>query len=289
MTPKVSVIIPTYNQSSYIEKAIESAIAQTYANLEIVVADDCSSDSTEQVIRRFQENEKFKYFRNPHNLGRVGNYKNALENYATGEWVVNLDGDDFFCDDNFISEVVDIIHSHGDQNIVFVQGGQYISKQGRLILDNPHIPSDTLLIDGNEYFLNFHRFKHFSHLSTVFDRRKAIEIDFYRLDIASSDIESFLRLALHGKVVLVKKPYGVWVHHTSNFSQNLTLKSARANYKYITSAYQYARERGLDRMALFKWRLRQQASLLRQQGSYFVKKYSGLYSVGVSAAYSILS
>lgn len=282
MIPKVSVIIPTYNQSSYIAKAIESALAQTYANLEIVVADDCSTDSTEYAVSRFQSNDKVKYFRNPSNLGRVKNYKRALETYATGEWVVNLDGDDYFCDENFISEVVDIIRSHPDQDIVFVQGGQYISKQGRLILDNPHIASDTLLIDGAEYFLNFHTFQHFSHLSTVFNRKKAIEIDFYRLDIASSDMESFLRLALHGKVVLVKKPYGVWVHHTSNFSQNLTLKSARANYKYITSAHQYARERGMDRIALFKWKLRQQLSLLRQQGSYFVRKYGRLYSVGLS-------
>lgn len=277
MVPKVSIVIPTYNQSNYIEKAVESALAQTYINLEIIIADDCSNDSTEQFIRRFRENEKVKYLRNPHNLGRVRNYKNALENHATGEWVVNLDGDDFFCDDKFISEVVDIIRSHSDQGIVFVQGGQYISKHGRLILDNPHIPSDTLLIDGDEYFLNFHRFKHFSHLSTVFNRKKAIEIDFYRLDIASSDIESFLRLALHGRVVLIKKPYGVWVHHTINFSQNLDFESAKANFKYITSAYRYARERGLDIVALQKWRIRQQISLLRQQGSYLIKRYSRFY------------
>lgn len=277
MMPKVSILIPTYNQASYIEKAVESALAQTYGNLEIIVADDCSSDSTEQVIRRFQGDERVRYFRNSHNLGRVKNYKNALENLATGDWVVNLDGDDFFCDEKFISEVVDILRSRADQNIVFVQGGQYINRQGKLVLDNPDIPSDMLLIDGEKYFLNFHRFKHFSHLSTVFNRREAVAIDFYRLDIASSDIESFLRLALHGRVVLVKKPYGVWVHHTSNFSQNLTLKSARANHKYITSAYQYARDRGMDRVALYRWKVRQRMSLLRQQVSYFVKKYSRFY------------
>ena len=273
MLPKVSVIIPTYNQSNFIKKSVESALAQNYVNFEVIISDDCSTDSTELVLVDLLYNEKVKYFRNKKNLGRVGNYKHALEKYATGDWVVNLDGDDYFCDNNFLSEVIDIVVRQTAERIAFVQGGQYISKNGLLILDNPAISSEILLMDGKEYFYNFRKFNHFSHLSTVFNRKKAVEIDFYRLDISSSDIESFLRLALHGQVILIKKPYGVWQHHQTNFSQNLNFKLVMTNFKYIDSVYRYARKQGLNTMRLFFWKIRQQL--------FFIRRYSNLNTLSI--------
>ena len=49
--PKVSVIIPTYNRAEFLRSAIESALKQTYTDLEIIVSDDKSTDHTEQVVR----------------------------------------------------------------------------------------------------------------------------------------------------------------------------------------------------------------------------------------------
>lgn len=52
----VSVIIPSYNREKTIKRAIESVLNQTYKNLEVIVVDDCSNDSTERVVKLIQDN-----------------------------------------------------------------------------------------------------------------------------------------------------------------------------------------------------------------------------------------
>ena len=90
---KVTIMIPTYNQAGFIRDAIDSALAQNYPELEVIVCDDASSDETYQVVASIQD-RRLKYIRNPINLGRTNNYKNLLHNHAIGDFVVNLDGDD---------------------------------------------------------------------------------------------------------------------------------------------------------------------------------------------------
>ena len=121
-SPKVSIQIPTYNQEDYIAAAIESALMQDYGNIEIIVADDCSTDNTQGIIKKFENNPKVKYFRNKKNLGRVANYHKALYEYCTGDWVVNLDGDDYFIAANFISDGISQINNHPGEKIVIYQG-----------------------------------------------------------------------------------------------------------------------------------------------------------------------
>jgi len=247
--PLVSIVVPTYNQRDFIVRAVESALDQSYEPLEVVVADDCSQDDTEVILkRRFSDNPKFRYFKNDFNKGRVANYRYALHNYARGQWVVNLDGDDYYCDRDFISLSIEMI-SRSTSPIVFLQAGQYIEMEGRMIVDNPCIKTSSLQMDGKLYFLRYAEWKHFSHLATLFDRELAKSIDFYRLDIASADIESFLRLAMHGHVILLKRPVGVWVHHGSNYSQHLTWRSVFKNFDSVRRPFLYS---GGFQIGLFK-------------------------------------
>ena len=81
-TPKVSIIIPTYNQSKYIKKAIQSALNQDYNNLEVVVSDDNSNDNTFEIVKPLLlQHINLKYFKNPRNIGRVANYNKVLNEY----------------------------------------------------------------------------------------------------------------------------------------------------------------------------------------------------------------
>ncbi|HLU90741.1 MAG TPA: glycosyltransferase family 2 protein [Cyclobacteriaceae bacterium] len=91
---KVSVCIPTYNQSLYLEKAIRSANRQTLAPYEIIVSDDASTDETPEVLNRLSaEIPHLKIIRQPANLGTSLNVDACLR-AATGEFVVRLDSDD---------------------------------------------------------------------------------------------------------------------------------------------------------------------------------------------------
>lgn len=254
MFPSVTIMIPTYGQAHCVHKAIESALAQDYPNLEVIIADDCSPDHTEEVVKKYLQDKRVRYYRNSTNLGRVKNYKRTLEDYATGEWVINCDGDDYYIDNHFISEAIKIINSYQDQKIVFLQGGKILEFPNRTMYDLPNIDTEIQLIQGKQYFLNFNRATSFSHIATLYNRSIAKNIDFYRYDILSTDRESILRLALHGNVLLVKKAYAKWIGHEENFSQKTDLKLIKENIQFIDGSYEYALSFDLEKEALKKWK-----------------------------------
>lgn len=95
--PKVSVMIVSYNQEDLIGETIESIVSQGYENLEVVVADDASTDNTRDVILDYQSRYPgiIKPVFNPVNLGVTGN-SNAAFQVCTGELVAVMGGDDLF-------------------------------------------------------------------------------------------------------------------------------------------------------------------------------------------------
>ena len=86
---KVSIIIPCYNQAKYLPEAIESALTQTYKNIEIIVVDDGSTDNTFHVAARYND---VKVVRQP-NKGLSGARNAGIKN-STGSWILPLDADD---------------------------------------------------------------------------------------------------------------------------------------------------------------------------------------------------
>lgn len=254
MPPLVTIMIPTYNQASVIGRAIMSALAQDYPNLEVIVADDNSPDDTSLKVAPYLRDSRLQYIKHSTNLGRVKNYKITLEKYAGGQWVVNLDGDDYYCDNTFISQCIALIENYANEEIVFVQGGKIKQKRGNQELSLPPIKKEYQLLDGQEYFLRFPSTRNFSHMSTIYNRQLALKLDFYRWDISSADLESFLRLALLGKVILVKKAFGVWVEHENNASNRVDFDTQEKNLQYIDSVSQFASERGIEKRLLTEWK-----------------------------------
>jgi len=97
MTPKISVLIATYNRADLLPNAIESVLQQTYSDYEIVIADDGSNDGTADVIapylsERHPSHHKIRYF-HQNNQGKSVALNNALA-VARGEWIAIVDSDD---------------------------------------------------------------------------------------------------------------------------------------------------------------------------------------------------
>lgn len=254
--PLVTILIPTYNQGKYIKRAIESALKQDYENIEIIVSDDASNDNTETVIQKYLNINNLYYHRNSVRLGRVKNYYNILYNLAKGDWVVNLDGDDFFTDCSFISKCINIIINHKDKPICFLQAGHTISFENNdlNVIKVPEIKNKYEIIDGKDYLKNFIKINHFSHLATFYNRSKAIETGFYLNDILSTDIESILKLALTGKVVLIKETVGVWVQHNENISSKSGLNKLIENLQWIDNIYKYLIDKTGEKKNWDKWK-----------------------------------
>src|SRR5258708_23850606 len=92
LAPRVTIGIPTFNRSAYLEEAISSAIGQTYANLEIIVSDNASTDDTCTLLSQ-QRDKRIVVTTQPENLGMVGNWNGCLT-HATGDYFLLLSDDD---------------------------------------------------------------------------------------------------------------------------------------------------------------------------------------------------
>ena len=94
MPVTVSICIPTYNGERYLATCLDSALAQTFTDFEVVVVDDGSTDATLAVVRRYAEADaRIRVSRNPRNLGLVGNWNRCVE-LARGAWIKFLFQDD---------------------------------------------------------------------------------------------------------------------------------------------------------------------------------------------------
>jgi len=92
--PLVSVLMTAYNREQYIEEAIESVLASTYTNFELIIVDDCSTDSTVAIIKSYgAKDSRIKVYENEKNLGDYPN-RNKAANYARGKYLKYLDSDD---------------------------------------------------------------------------------------------------------------------------------------------------------------------------------------------------
>lgn len=112
----ISVIIPTYNRPSYLKEAIASAVQQKYRNIEIIVSDDCSSQSPQTIIDEFQDS-RIRFRRNAKNLGIARNFVNAVME-ARGKYVASLNDDDLWNED-FLEKLVPHLDANPNLSLAF--------------------------------------------------------------------------------------------------------------------------------------------------------------------------
>jgi len=99
--PLVSIGIPTYNRANLLGRSIESALSQDYANIEVVISDNASTDGTQSICEAYcRQSSRVTYLRLPSNLGATANFSAVLER-ATGEFFVWL-GDDDWMDQGYV-------------------------------------------------------------------------------------------------------------------------------------------------------------------------------------------
>lgn len=95
MTELVSIIMPSYNTGAYIAKTIDSVLAQTYQNWELIIVDDCSSDNTDEIVSTYLSDDRIHYLKNEKNSGAAFSRNTALRE-AKGKWIAFLDSDDLW-------------------------------------------------------------------------------------------------------------------------------------------------------------------------------------------------
>lgn len=117
-TPAVSVLIPTYNYARYLPEAIESVLAQDFADFELIIADDASSDDTVEVCEAYaRQDPRIRFFRHEKNLGMVENWNWCLR-HACGKYIKYMLADDKFAKPYALRKLVEAIEQRPGISLV---------------------------------------------------------------------------------------------------------------------------------------------------------------------------
>lgn len=216
MRPLVSAIVPTYDNERYVGECIESALAQSYPNLEVVVVDDCSSDATPRIVdgyaRRFPDRVRFVCAET-----RAGpcRRRNDAIRHAQGDVLAWLDADDAWLPEKIERQVERL----ADDRVAFVYTDwRDVDAEGQPIAQTwPHVLVDGAIL--RELFV----IGCFVCSSSAVFRRDVFEHVGGRLrdnDFSfGDDYDLWLRLSVHGQAACISAPLTVYRRHDRNESR----------------------------------------------------------------------
>ena len=120
---KVSIIIPCYNDAKFIEQSVQSALNQTYLNTEIIVVDDGSNAETKAILKKLEP--QITKLITQENQGQSVARNNGIK-FSTGEYILNLDSDDFF-EPSFCQKAVDEFEKDQEIKIITCHANRFDS------------------------------------------------------------------------------------------------------------------------------------------------------------------
>jgi len=135
-SPLVTIAIPTFNRAdTYLLPALESAVSQTYSNVEIIVSDNCSTDNTESVVKSFND-KRIRYVKQEKNIGGANNSNYCLDQ-AKGVYFTQLH-DDNLMDTDFVESCMKAVNFSHDVGIIRT-GIRWIDSQGHVFKEFPNM------------------------------------------------------------------------------------------------------------------------------------------------------
>lgn len=197
MEKTISVVLATYNRAHIVQEAMASVFAQTHPLIELIVSDDCSTDSTSSICETMMCDEpRIVYVKTPFNTGGcIPNLAHGLS-HATGEYVVFLADDDIFLDETFFATAIQTLESNQQLSFVFTQ---YCIEEG----DTTQIRDAKMppCFDAHDFIAQWARIQYDLNLATFVFRRDFL-IDANVFDnlfpkAPTNDYTVILKAALH--------------------------------------------------------------------------------------------
>lgn len=190
---KLSIIIISYNESQFLEKAVESCLNQDYDDYEIIIGDDGSDDGSLDIIKRYAETNGVKYFVMERNARyyipsiRVSNIIKRALTIATGQYICVLSGDDYFVDMKRFREHTEFLDAHSKYSAVFSKYEEYHEKNQKSNVAGSYCNCRNLFWSGM-----------YAHISCFTFRKKVYE-DKRFLDKMCDDTGLIYSIAIEGK------------------------------------------------------------------------------------------
>lgn len=275
-TPKISIILLTYNHEAYIRQALDSIISQkTEYTCEILIGDDCSPDNTQSIIKEYIQKYPglIRAVLRKKNIGGKRNIYQLMMN-CRGKYIAFLEGDDYWSDENKLQKQVNFLEKHPEY-IGCAHRFDVVDRDGKVYYDRDF---QVQFIDGHRYTLkDFEEGKLVSHFNSLVYRNiyqqkeKGFFSFWYRFDNMAGDATINLILSLMGdiyclddkmscyrKVIDSKSTSFSAVQENENKRDQLfdsQLQLERLIYKKFHRKVSFrVRKRNIFASAVFKWR-----------------------------------
>lgn len=245
----ISVIIPTYNRAGVLGRSIQSVLAQTYTNLELLIIDDCSDDGTQELVKEFKD-ERIRYYRNEENLGASVSRNRGIS-LAKGKFIAFQDSDDEWLPQK-LDRLLDAWKKEGNEAAGMIY--HEMKEQG----SESFIPSRDIPLEwkSGDMFCHLLLYPLIGATASLIKRSCLDELGGFNEKLESlEDYELYLRMAKNYQILFVGEPLMI-IYDTSG-SVNKRFKSKIDTELYI-----------LDNMydSLCKYDiLQKKVNLIRQQ------------------------
>lgn len=237
--PKVSVIIPTFNRSGLIQRAINSVFQQTYRSIEIIVCDDGSTDNTVEVVKAMQSYAELPLRLEilPCNLG-VSAARNRGIFLAQGELIAFLDSDDIWIPEKLAKQVAFL---DADSSYIGVGGGVAFIKEDSS--SEVGYSKDPCLNELNELFKLFYE----CYISTscfLVKKDALVMAGLFDLRLKSSeDRDLWWRLPSFGRIGFINEPLISYLIHENKLSNSLCNVTGKTYIPSIMKTVWYWRDK----------------------------------------------
>lgn len=222
MGKKVSICIPVYNGEKTIKRAILSAAAQTYDNIEILVIDNCSEDGTKEVVKSIKD-ERIVFLQNDSNLGMAGNWNECIKK-STGEYIHFLCADDTIRPD-CIRKKVSVMERFSD--VVMVTSATALVDENDDFIMNRKRYDRNVIIKGYDYGRrSFREGNVFGEPSNILFRKECTEkTGSFSTDLHyTTDWELWMKIASLGRVAYLKDALTDYRLSSDNITSRMKLK-----------------------------------------------------------------
>ena len=217
MNDLVSIIMPSYNTAGYISETIESVLAQTYANWELIIVDDCSTDNTDEVVKPFLTDKRIKYLKNEKNSGAAVSRNYALRE-AKGKWIAFLDSDDLWLPEKLEKQIA-FMEKNGYK---FTYTDYKIKLNGKWL---PYIFTGPNIVDKRKMY----DYCYFSTITVVYDRDFVGLIQIAPLK-KNNDYAMWLKIIKKVDCYRLPECLSCYIKHDNSISSGSKIKLIKHHY-----------------------------------------------------------
>ncbi len=212
--PLVSIIMSSYNHKKFVEKAVVSAVNQTYKNIEFIVIDDGSKDGSPELLKSLQE--KYGFYlecRTNHGLVKTLNY--ALKELAHGKYVCILDSDDYFAL-NKIEKQVEVLENNPECGLCY-NPIYYIDENDKILSDAIDKKNTLTGYIFEEFFRGD---AHIPDGGVLIPMNVFRSIDYYDEDVALEDYQLWFKILSKYPACYINEHLTYYRTHATNVSND---------------------------------------------------------------------